>query len=226
MKSAKPTALLDAAFAALGRVCTGATTGKGIPAYAHPSTAAVAVDLQRDFLSEQGRLPIARSQIQGVVRASNRVLHAAAARTWQVVYIGNEFSTSDVLANAVRRGAALRGSSGAAIDDRIVQVPGAYFSKESRDAFGNQALDEHLRRLEIDRLILFGVMANACVRATALGALNRGYKVTVVRDATGAPTDRARDAAIDALARAGASITTANDLVGRPDQASSPAPSA
>jgi nicotinamidase-related amidase len=197
----------------LSLALTGATTGAPIPAYPAPKTAVLAVDLQRDFLADDARMPIAAPQVDPLLRASNAVLDVAHQRGWRVVTIGNEFPPGDWLRNLIQHGAAIRGSRGAEIDPRVRRVSDAYFAKDRRDAFTNPALDAWLRAEQVNHLVVLGVMANACVRATALGARNRGYRVTLVRDAVGAPTDQVRDSVLASLARAGAEVVSADDLV-------------
>ncbi len=191
---------------------TGATSGEPIAAYATPTTAVLAVDLQRDFLAEDARMPIAREQVEPVLRASNAVLDVAHERGWRVVVIGNEFPRN-WLRNLAQRGAAIRGSPGAETDPRVHSVRDAYFPKESRDAFTNPALDAWLRKEQVDHLIVLGVMANACVRATVLGARNRGYRVTVVRDAVGATSDRGRDSALAQMEMGGAVLASSKEVL-------------
>ena len=212
--SSRPAAAMNLSW--LARLRTGATTGDPIPAYSAPRCAVLAVDLQRDFLADDARMPIARPQIGPLIRASNAVLDSAHARGWRVVTIGNEFPPGPSLRNLIQHDAALRGSSGAAIDPRVSRVSDAYFPKASRDAFTNPALDAWLRGAQVDHLIVFGVMAHACVRATVLGALRRGYRVTVLRDAVGAPRDDVRDAALARLGRAGAEVVGTASLLGAP----------
>lgn len=71
----------------------------------------------------------------------------------------------------------------------------------------------YLESSRIDHLIILGVAAGACVRATALGALHRGYRVTLVSDAIGAPSARSRDGALAKLLDAGAAVVTSDAAV-------------
>jgi nicotinamidase-related amidase len=56
------------------------------------------------------------------------------------------------------------------------------FSKCEDNAFTNQQLDRYLKKLSIDTVLLTGINANACVLATALGALQHGYNITTSKD--------------------------------------------
>jgi maleamate amidohydrolase len=213
MTLSPPRAAIAAVLAGFTQACSGATTGAVIPIYPNPRTAVLAVDLQRDFLADDARLPVARAQVEPLVRASNAVLDAARERGVRVIYIGNEFSESDFIANLFRRHAAMRGSPGVELDPRVHRVSDVYFPKSARDAFTNPDIDAYLRREQIGQLVVFGVMGDACVRATVLGARNRGYAVTLVRDAVGTRDEDARDGVVAQLAEAGVRIATVAEAI-------------
>jgi len=58
--------------------------------------------------------------------------------------------------------------------------------KDKYDAFVGTGLEETLRGLKTDTVILAGVLTNNCVRATAEGAHYRNFKIFVVSDCCGA----------------------------------------
>ena len=55
--------------------------------------------------------------------------------------------------------------------------------KHFNSAFEQTTLDEHLARLGATHIVLAGAATNWCIRATAYGALDRGYDLTLVNDA-------------------------------------------
>lgn len=55
--------------------------------------------------------------------------------------------------------------------------------KRYNSAFEETELEATLQRLGVHHLVLAGVASNWCVRATAFGALERGYDCTLVSDA-------------------------------------------
>ncbi|WP_130618013.1 isochorismatase family protein [Dyella amyloliquefaciens] len=57
------------------------------------------------------------------------------------------------------------------------------FHKSANSAFEQTDLDAELGRLDISHIVLAGAMSNWCIRATAHGALDRGYDLTLVKDA-------------------------------------------
>ncbi len=113
----------------------GGTRGEPISRHVDSGTAVLVLDLQRDFLMPNGRNPIAADQVESVLSAANTVADGGAAAGVEVVYVGNEFPPEARIANLFRRGAALRGSVGAALDPRLHVVGGRYFAKRRGDAF-------------------------------------------------------------------------------------------
>ena len=55
--------------------------------------------------------------------------------------------------------------------------------KQFNSAFEQTLLDEELARLEATHVVLAGAATNWCIRATAYGALDRGYDLTLIEDA-------------------------------------------
>lgn len=55
--------------------------------------------------------------------------------------------------------------------------------KNFNSAFAATALDELLAERGVTRIVLAGCATNWCIRATAYGAFERGYDVTLVKDA-------------------------------------------
>jgi nicotinamidase-related amidase len=172
-----------------------------------PDVALLVLDLQRDFLEDAGRMPIARAQVAPLLDAANATIDAAAARHVPIVYIVNAFPRSQVVLNFFRHGAAVAGTPGADMDPRVHVAPaGTTIPKERSDAFTNPALDAFLRERGVKRVGILGVFAPHCVRATARGAMKHGYGVTVVRDGLGAASDGARDRAVRGIENDGAAV--------------------
>lgn len=79
----------------------------------------------------------------------------------------------------------------------------AVHAKSTFSVFADDGINETLRGLDIEHIILCGIETPVCVYQTALGALDADLQVTVLTDAIGAR--RPADAAVclGALARAG-----------------------
>lgn len=182
-----------------------ATTGEPIDAYEHPTTALLVLDLQRDLLEADGRMPVSQAQVGPLLETATALHASARAQGLPIIRVENVYTPADV-GNLFRNNATIRGTPGAAWDSRAPGDADAVFEKEAPDAFTNPAFDEALRARQVDHLVVTGVYADGCVTWTSRGALNRGYRVTLLRDGVAAGSDQAREAALEALKAEGVTI--------------------
>lgn len=78
------------------------------------------------------------------------------------------------------------------------------YIKYKGNAFTNAALDAFLKEHNIEYVEVVGVDGGACVALTALGAINKGYKVIVNETAIGTMYNKSRDKYYKKLCEAGA----------------------
>lgn len=72
-----------------------------------------------------------------------------------------------------------------AICDEVVPVAGeAVITKNYPNSFVATDLDQQLKALGINNIVLAGFMTHMCINSTAHGGFNLGYSVTVVASAT------------------------------------------
>jgi len=161
------------------------------------------IDLQRDFLAGDGRMPVARHQVTGVLVATGKVIARAMADGDLIVRIGNEFRPRSRIGNLLRHHAAMAGSAGAAWDDRVQAGGSVYLPKWKASAFCNPELGDLLAGAGVEQVSICGLYAGACVTATARDARRRGLRVVVMRDAVADRSDRSREAALQRLNRRG-----------------------
>ncbi len=174
-------------------------------------TALLAMDLQRDFLQSNGRLPIEQAQTGCLIATMNAALSRAARSGMTIIYLANAFSRVDPL-NLTRNFAALRGSPGAELDPRIVVVPQAlHVQKKTPNAFGNPLLRRLLAERGVNRLVVGGVYADGCVLATCRAAMALGFDINLLGDGIGARSERARAGAVRKLVGRGAKLVGVED---------------
>jgi nicotinamidase-related amidase len=166
------------------------------------------LDFQRDFLADDGRMPVARGHVTPVLAAARRAADQAVLAGDLVVKVGNEFRRRDVIGNQVRRRAAVAGSAGTAWDERIDVDVAIYVPKAAASAFTNPALTAALEERGIRHVTIAGLFAKGCVRATAQAALRRGLTVEVLGDAVACSSDKSRERALTRLADRGVHVTT------------------
>lgn len=78
------------------------------------------------------------------------------------------------------------------------------FTKYEGNAFSNSALNEFLKKGNIECVEVIGVDGGGCVALTALGAIKEGYKVIVNEKAIGTMSVRAKNKYFKKLKDAGA----------------------
>jgi nicotinamidase-related amidase len=140
------------------------------------------IDVQIDFLSDNGRLPVGTANAERVVSVANRMVDLFEKRKWPVIIISNQFKKNDVMGNFFRKQAAVEGSEGGRIDPRVQVNAARHFSKSKSSAFTNPDFPEYLKMAGIDHVVICGVYAEGCVRATALDAQRANLDTVVISD--------------------------------------------
>lgn len=157
----------------------GFTQGARIEAYASPRTALLVIDIQEDYTGPQAKQPYRDGD--RIVKATNALLAEAEAKGTLVVFVENVIDNS--LIKMISGGLNAPGSPGLEMDRRLLRLPGTRtFTKLESDAFSNPDFDAYLRMNHVNQVLITGLDTAVCVNATALGALNRGYKVTMVTE--------------------------------------------
>lgn len=177
-------------------------------------TALLIIDFQRDFLETSGRMPISSRNADILISLSNRLIMHAESAGWKLIFIKNEFKKSDWIGNLFRKRAAIEGTVGAEIDPRVISTKSSLVISKSRaDAFTNPELAEVLNSSGIRQIVIIGVMAEGCVRATVNGAIKRGFSVTVVSDCVASSRDFLKRFGLNSMQKAGASPRECSEIL-------------
>lgn len=110
---------------------------------------------------------------------------------------------------------AVAGSWGAEIVDELKPHKGDFrVLKRKYSAFQGTDLDQLLRELKVDTVILTGVVTDICIQHTAADAFFRGYKIIVPTDCVEAVDAKTQEEAIRFIKKAYApEITTLKELM-------------
>lgn len=185
------------------------TKGPRIEKYAAPRAALLIIDIQEDYTGPQARKPFRDGD--RIVRVSNALLAQAQAKGAVVVYIKNVIDNP--IMSVLTGGINAPGSSGTEMDRRLIKVPVAMtFSKSRSDAFSNPELAAYLREKQVDQLLITGLDGAYCVNATARGALNRGYKVTLFQDGIATESSKSMDKLAQSWREAGAQVKAGTEM--------------
>ncbi|WLV23718.1 cysteine hydrolase [Aciduricibacillus chroicocephali] len=174
--------------------------------------ALLVLDVQKDFIGEQARLPVAKHQVEPMLESINTIIKKVSSKGISVVYIGNEFEPKQFISNIFRRNSALKGREGAELDERLLKVNDVYFPKNKGDAFSNPELIAYLNSNGIKEIIIVGLFTEGCVSATALGSIHHHFNTTVIKDAVASSSDKKRLQSLNKLSSKGVSVLNSEQL--------------
>jgi nicotinamidase-related amidase len=98
--------------------------------------------------------------------------------------------------------------------------------KQYNSSFEQTPLEENLAELGATHIVLAGAATNWCIRATAYGALDRGYDMTLIRDAHTTETIEFEDGSRIEAADIVRELNIAMTWLGYPDRSNSTATAA
>lgn len=186
-------------------------------------TALVVIDMQKDFLYPGGYGDFLGNDVTLLQRTIGPIQALlAAARNLGMVVIhtreGHLADLSDCPPTKLTRWPEgnrigdlgpmgrilIRGEEGHDIIDEVAPLPEeVVIDKPGKNAFYATNLDELLRSLGIENLIITGVTTDVCCSATTFAANDRGYNAFVVADAVASYSPERHTAALEVIAAQG-----------------------
>ena len=172
-----------------------------------PNTALLVIDIQGGTTGDASALEGLKEQSESLIKNVNELIERAHSEDQLVVYIRTEVVNPllNILNNTMARG-----TDGAELDPRLLIHEGEVVVKRRKDPFIGTNLDEILTSHRIGTLVLTGLDAGECVRGATLAALNRGYRVAVVKEAVITNEAADKSDALEDLRNQGAAIANMN----------------
>lgn len=145
------------------------------------------IDMLLAFTSPE--LPLG-CDLESQIQATNDLIRTARDAEVPVVWTTVVYEQADESGLWAQKMAGLatlmKGSPATAIDPRLMRTPeDVVVVKKFASAFFGTDLDRLLRQQAVDTLILAGCTTSGCVRATAVDAIQLGYRPIVVQEAVG-----------------------------------------
>jgi nicotinamidase-related amidase len=186
-------------------------------------TALVVIDMQKDFLLPGGFGDFLGNDVTLLQRtiAPIQALLAAARRLGMTVIHTREGhlpDLSDCPPTKLARWPAgtrigdggpmgrilIRGEEGHGIIDEVAPIEGEIvIDKPGKDAFYATGLDELLRSMSIENLLITGVTTDVCCSATTIAANDRGFNALVVGDCVASYSPERHAAVLEVIAAQG-----------------------
>jgi ureidoacrylate peracid hydrolase len=193
------------------------------------STALVVIDLQNVFMlpGMPVEVPVAREIVPNVNRLAAAVRDAGGKVVWVKMTSNDRHGGWEVFFDGMKPGmreevakSMARGSHGHALHADLVVEPGDLTVEKTRySAFiqGSSNLDELLRSLGIDTVIVVGTLTNVCCESTVRDAMMLNYKTVFVSDANAALTDEDHNATLRNMLRIFADVYPTDEAIARLD---------
>jgi nicotinamidase-related amidase len=148
-------------------------------------TALLIIDAQQEYFAPVGKMVLPDGL--KAVKQIARTLDWARAKGVPVVHITHESRRPNATIF-------LPGSPALEIHPAVAPKPGEpVIQKHLPGAFTGTPLEEHLRKLGVEQVIVSGFMTQMCCDTTTREAAHRGFKVLILSDATAAMDLKAPD---------------------------------
>ena len=197
--------------------------------HAADKTALLLVDPYNDFLSEGGKIwPSVKkfAEEEQLLDHMRRIVAAARAAKIQIFVVPHhrrepgDYATwkhpNPTQIASGKRQTFARGTWGGEWHPDFAPKEGDVVIKEhwGQSGFANTDLDHQLKQHGIEKVVVIGLLANTCIESTGRFAMELGYHVTLVKDATAAYSREMMRAAHELNGPTFAhAILTAEDLI-------------
>lgn len=101
---------------------------------------------------------------------------------------------------------------GMALDERLNLVSNTRIVKTQANSFTAEQLQDFIKTTGARDFVLVGLMAEHCVKATALGGLEKRYTMTIIPEAIAAESEESKAETIAELQKAGVKVLTLEEL--------------
>ncbi len=155
--------------------------GRPIPEYGDGKAALLILDVQEGTTGVLSSSENLRKQSESLIKILNSLIGKSETLGMPVIYLRRE--AANRLLQLIKRGIPVAGSPAASMDRRLLIASDNILSVGAMDGFANPALDSLLCRQRVSHLYLAGLDAATSINRTCRAALNRGYRVTLIRDA-------------------------------------------
>lgn len=138
------------------------------------NTALIIIDIQNDYFSG-GVLELDEAEL--AAKNASELLNIFRSKGLPIVHIQHENLKPEM-------GFMLPGTWGQEINDYVqIKNNETCFTKHYPNSFWQTDLEKHLKALEVEHVVIVGMMTHMCVSSTARAAMERGFSSTVIQDA-------------------------------------------
>lgn len=178
------------------------------------STAILVVDMLNDFMKPGGKMVLDTGKF--IIESSSRLIERARNNGIPIVYVNDSHRPGLRQDREFKKRAehCIERTWGAEVIRELKPQEGDFVVKKRRfSGFYETDLDLTLKDLEIDTVVIIGVVTNICVRSTIHDAFFRGYKVIIPRDCVMATGEREQESSLYDIETHFGEVTTSDRII-------------
>ena len=153
------------------------------------------IDMLRGFMEEGYPLYIG-ANARGIIPNIRKMMEKEIVAGSKIFFICDNHDPDD-LEFEMFPPHCIEGTAEAEVIPELDSLPGEKIPKKRYSGFYGTPLDEKLKALKPDKLIICGVLTNICVMHTTADARNRVYKVEIPVDCIASPDEEAHRFALE-----------------------------
>jgi len=144
--------------------------------------AIIVVDMLKDNLKESSRNPYFQEGM-AIIPNLQKLLQKSRERGFPVVFACDSFLEGDFIFKGRMKVHSIRGTEGAEVVDDLKQRPTDIILPKRRfSAFFKTDLEQTLRTLGVDTIVVTGLTVEVCVLMTAMDGLSHDFSVILLED--------------------------------------------
>ena len=144
--------------------------------------AVIVVDMLKDNLKESPRNPYLQEG-RDIIPNLQRLLEESRKREFPIIFACDSFLKEDFIFKGRMKVHSLRGTRGAEVVDDLKPRPTDIILPKRRfSAFFKTDLDQTLRVLGVDTIIVTGITTEVCVLTTVMDGLSHDFSVILLED--------------------------------------------
>lgn len=146
--------------------------------------AIIVVDMLKDTFKEGSQLPITQEARQ-ILTNLQKLLKESRKKEFPVIFACDSFLKDDFIFRGRMKVHSLRGTKGAEVVEDLTPKPTDIILPKRRfSAFFKTDLDQTLRTLGVDTIIVTGVTTEVCVLMTVMDGLSHDFSAILLEDCT------------------------------------------
>jgi len=146
--------------------------------------AIIVVDMLEDNLKESSRNPYFQ-QGRAIIPNIQRLLNESRKREFPIIFACDSFLKEDFIFKGRMKVHSLRGTKGAeVVEDLDPELTDIVLPKRRFSAFFKTDLDQTLRTLGVDTIVVTGINTEVCVLMTVMDGLCHDFSAIMLEDCT------------------------------------------